>query len=100
MRLVLPAPDPHDGLPFALSDLQAAMAWASARPSLRLRVATNYRRSPEIIQIYPPGTILPRWALWRDHAGHLHVDDWDGPEFDLHFSTVIAALGFIEARLE
>ena len=100
MRLALPAPDPHDGLPFALSDLQAAMAWASARPSLHLRVATNYRRSPEIIQIYPPNAVLPRWIIWRDPAGRLHLDDWDGPEFDLHHSTVMAALKFIEARLE
>ena len=66
MRFVLPAPDPHDGLPFAMSDLQMAMEWASAHPSARLRVATNYRRSPEIIQIYYRDAVLPRWVLWRD----------------------------------
>jgi hypothetical protein len=100
MRFVLPAPDPHDGLSFALSDLQAAMAWATARPSLRLRVATHYRRSPEIIQIYLLDAVRPRWVLWRDYTGHLHVDDWAVPEFDINFLSVIEALGFIEARFE
>ena len=99
MRFVLPAPAPHDGLPFALSDLEAAMAWASAHPSLQLRVATNYRRSPEIIQIYSADLLLPRWLLWRDYSGRLHVEDWNASVLNLHYASVMIALRLIEARL-
>ena len=100
MRFVLPAPDPQDGLPFAMTDLLTAMEWASAHPSVRLRVATNYRRSPEIIQIFYSDAVLPRWILWRDHTGRLHVNDWHAPELEVHYSTVTATLRSIEASLE
>jgi hypothetical protein len=99
MRFVLPAPAPRDGLPFALSDLQAAMAWAAAHPSVRLRVATNYLKAPEIIQIYSSDAVLPRWVLWRDHTGRLHVEDRGAPEINLHL-PLIAALRLIEASLK
>jgi hypothetical protein len=92
-------PGRFEGLFFALSDLQAAMAWVSIRPRVRLSVKTCYLTVPEVIEVYPPGSGLPRWRLWRDRAGRLHVDDWTKGKFNLPYSTVPTALRFIDASL-
>jgi hypothetical protein len=88
-----------EGLSFALTDLQVAMAWASLRPDLRLLVAMDYIHTPELIEIHLAGSDMPRWVMWRDYTGCLHVDDWAGPEFDLPCPTIMLALRFIESNL-
>lgn len=85
-----------EGLPFAISDLQAALAWAAGRPGTRLAVALDHRCVQEAIEISPPGGKSPRWCIWRDCGGGLHLDDWAKAELDLPCHTLAAALGFIE----
>lgn len=99
MKPTQPPPVSLEGHYFALIDLQTAMAWASARPAVRLAVTTDHRGTPEVIEIRPPGALSPRWLIWRDHTGLLHVDDWVTPQFDLPYLTVVTALKFIDSNL-
>jgi hypothetical protein len=92
-------PRPLEGLSFALMDLRAAMAWAAARPDVRLSVMTDHPDVPEAIEICPPGSLTPRWCIRRDHTGRLRVDDWSKAEFDLPYSTLTKALSFISTTL-
>jgi hypothetical protein len=92
-------PEPLDGLFFSLGDLLTAMAWASVRPELSLIVATDHRQAPEVLEVYPPGEDSPRWRLWRDFTGRLHVDDCERPELDLSDLTVSKALRLIAGSL-
>ncbi len=92
--------EPLEGLPFPLCDLQVAMTWASKRPHLRLIVTTDHLDAPEVIEVYPPHAVAPRWFIWRDPEGRLHVDDWGKPEFDLPYLTVKTALTFIAASID
>lgn len=90
---------PLEGLHFNIADLQMAMAWVADRPSVRLLVMTDHRYVPEALEIYPPGSKTPRWCLWRDYEGRLHVDDWVRSEFDLPYLNLVEALGFITSHL-
>jgi hypothetical protein len=92
-------PMPLEGLPFAMEDLRTALAWVASRPNVRLAVATDHRYVPEALEICPPGTSSPRWCIWRDYEGSIHLDDWLRSEFDLPYHTVAAALAFIETNL-
>ena len=90
---------PREGLHFLLSDLRAAMAWATTHAKVRVLVVTDHFYLPETIQVSPPGAIFPRWYMWRDHLGRLHVDDREQAEFDLPYPTVRRALVFIASQL-
>jgi hypothetical protein len=92
-------PVPLEGLSFDLEDLQTALAWVRNRPAIRLEVATDHRFVPEALEISPPGSKSPRWCIWRDYTGNLHLDDWLRSEFDLPYHTLVAALAFIESHL-
>jgi hypothetical protein len=92
-------PVPLEGLSFELEDLQTALAWVANRPAIRLEVATDHRFVPEALEISPPGSKSPRWCIWRDYTGNLHLDDWLKSEFDLPYHTLATALAFIEAHL-
>jgi hypothetical protein len=92
-----PQAAPLEGLPFHLRDLEAAMEWAAAHSDARLVVATDYPDQPEAIEIYLQDSNDPRWCIWRDYLGHLHVDDWVKQEFDLPYPTLSRALGFISS---
>jgi hypothetical protein len=92
-------PAPLEGLSFDMEDLQTALAWVAKLPGVRLAVATDHRFVPEALEICPPGSKSPRWCIWRDYDGHMHLDDWVRSEFDLPYHTVPAALAFIESNL-
>lgn len=94
-----PKPVPLEGLHFNMVDLHMALAWVKERPSVRLLVMTDHRYVPETLEIYPPGSEAPRWCLWRDYEGRLHVDDWVRSEFDLPYLNLVEALGFITSNL-
>ncbi len=97
MRDPVPSdPIPTEGLAFEVEELKTAMAWAASRPGVRLWVATEHRYVQEALEICPPGQDTPRWCMWRDYEGHLHVDDWVKSEFDLPYHTLTSALAFIE----
>jgi hypothetical protein len=97
MQPIRPITDPLEGLSFALTDLHEARAWAAGHPELRLVVATGHRVAPEVIQIYSPGGLSPRWCLWRDFTGAIRGDDRDACKFGLRYPTVKAALRFVVA---
>ena len=92
-------PIPSEGLSFDIKDLQIAMTWVAKRPNVRLVIATDHRSVQEALEIWPPGTTAPRWCIWRDDKGQMHVDDWVRSEFDLPYYTLPSALAFIEAHL-
>src|SRR5271157_5811075 len=92
-------PVPLEGLPFDMEDLRTALAWVANRPSVRLSVATDHRYVPEALEICPRGAKSPRWCIWRDYEGSIHLDDWVRSEFDLPYHTVVEALAFIESNL-
>jgi hypothetical protein len=94
-----PNPIPLEGLSFEMEDLRAALAWVADRPSVRLSVTTDHRYVQEALEICPPGTKSPRWCIWLDYEGHMHLDDWVKSEFDLPYHTLAAALAFIESNL-
>ncbi len=97
MRDPVPSdPTPTEGLAFEVEELKTAMAWAASQPGVRLWVATEHRYVQEALEISPPGQDTPRWCMWRDYEGHLHVDDWVKSEFDLPYHTLASALAFIE----
>jgi hypothetical protein len=92
-------PVPLEGLAFDIEDLCAALAWVATRPGVQLSVATDHRYVQEALEICPPGKRSPRWCIWRDYEGHLHLDDWVKSEFDLPYHTLPTALAFIELSL-
>jgi hypothetical protein len=92
-------PVPLEGLAFEMEDLRTALDWVAKRPGVRLSVATDHRFVPEALEIWPPGTKSPRWCMWRDYEGNMHLDDWVKSEFDLPYHTVAAALAFVELHL-
>jgi hypothetical protein len=92
-------PIPSEGLAFDIRDLQIALMWVARRPDVRLLVATDHSSVQEALEIWPPGMKSPRWCIWRDDQGHIHVDDWVRSEFDLPYYTLLAALAFIDAHL-
>ena len=92
-------PIPSEGLSFDIKDLLIALSWIAKRPEMRLIVATDHQSVQEALEIWPPGTKAPRWCIWRDDKGNMHVDDWVRSEFDLPYHTLPAALDFIEACL-
>ena len=92
-------PVPLEGLPFELPDLCMALKWAAMRPKVRLFVAMDHRYVPEALEIYSAETKSPRWCIWRDYEGHIHLDDWVKSQFDLPYRTLETALDFIDANL-
>jgi hypothetical protein len=93
-------PFPLEGLAFDMDDLRTALAWVANRPRVRLSVETDHRHVPETLEICPPGTKSPRWCIWRDYEGHMHLDDWVTSEFDLPYHKLDAALAFIDLNLK
>ena len=84
------------GVAFSIDDLEYAMAWAANRVGmLRLVVATDHATVDEAIEIFLPDAKAPRWCLWRDDSGKLHVDDWTMHKFDLPYHNVHSALHFV-----
>ncbi len=96
---IQPSSVPLEGLHFNMTDLSMAMSWVAERPSVRLLVTIDHRYVPEALEIDPPGSKAPRWCIWRDYEGRLHVDDWVRSEFDLPYLTLVEALGFITSNL-
>jgi hypothetical protein len=92
-------PAPLEGLHFTVEDLQMALNWVAKRPRMRLAVAIDHRFVPEALEICPPDAKSPRWCIWRDYEGNMHLDDWLRSEFDLPYHTLPAALAFIERNL-
>jgi hypothetical protein len=95
MQPIRQSADPLEGLSLEMDDLHAARAWASAHPELRLVVATGYLLSPEVIEVYPPGSTSPRWFVWRDHVGRVRGGDCQAYEFAVLYPSVRTALRFI-----
>jgi len=89
-------PAPPEGLAFDISDLRTAMAWVATQPGVQLRVATDHQFVQEALEICLPGKTAPRWCIWRDYQGHMHINDWLAFEFDLPCQTLAAGLAFIE----
>jgi hypothetical protein len=89
----------REGLHFILSDLRVAMVWATTHASVRVLVVADHFYLPELIEVFQPGAVSPRWCMWRDHLGRLHLDDEENAEFDLPFHTVERALAFIASQL-
>ena len=79
------------GPAFEISSLSFAMGWAKRR-AIRLVVVTDYPMVEEAIEIgvMPGGT--PRWCIWRDHTGAIHLDDWETKKFDKLCVSVADAL--------
>ena len=92
-------PAPPEGLAFDISDLRTAMAWVATQPGVQLRVATDHQFVQEALEIFLPGKTAPRWCIWRDYQGHMHINDWLAFEFDLPCQTLEAGLAFIEMQL-
>lgn len=92
-------PLPPEGLSFDMAELRKALRWAADRPGVRLLVAADHRYVQEALEICPPGKKPPRWCIWRDHEGRIHLDDWATPEYDLPYHTLAAALAYIETNL-
>jgi hypothetical protein len=82
-----------------MADLHVAMSWADSHPNARLSVVLDHPYIPEAIHICSPGAAVTRWCLWRDHKGHLWVEDWLDKRFNLPYPTVTEALGFIGFRM-
>jgi hypothetical protein len=89
-------PDGIDGVPFTSRDLYVALAWAKARPDLRMRITLHGVRG--IIEIYPPGSSRPRWCMWQTQDGRLQLDDLTMNEFALPYPTIDMALRFIASK--
>ena len=92
-------PVPLEGLAFDISDLRTAIAWVATQPDVQLRVATDHHAVQEALEIYPPGKTSPRWCIWRDGQGHMHLNDWLAFEFDLPCQTLAAALAYVKMHL-
>jgi hypothetical protein len=99
MKPALSRSAPPEGLHFAMADLQVAMSWAGLHSNVRLSVVLDHSYIPEAIHIGSPGSKVTRWCIWRDHKGHLWVEDWLDNEFGLPYQTVTEALGFIGSRM-
>jgi hypothetical protein len=92
-------PLPLEGLSFQIEELCSALGWAADRPGVRLSVAADHRYVQEALEICPPGKKPPRWCIWRDHEGRIHLDDWVRHEYDLPYHTLASALAFIDLNL-
>jgi hypothetical protein len=88
-----------EGLAFDIEDLQAALAWVAKRPGVQLIIATDHHSVQEAIEIRPSGVLAPRWCIWRDYQGMMHLDDWAKSEFDLPYHTMATALAFIDSSV-
>jgi hypothetical protein len=102
MQHAMTLPDAIVGKSFERADRAIATAWGAARRAngIKLFVATDHEALPEVIEIAPPGTVEPRWCIWRDRSGHLIVDNWQTWEPGRPFAGMAAALGFIARELE
>src|SRR5476649_1012393 len=71
MQHAMTLPDAIVGKSFERADRAIATAWGAARRAngIKLFVATDHEALPEVIEIAPPGTIEPRWCIWRDRSG-------------------------------
>jgi hypothetical protein len=93
-------PELLEGTYFPLWDLSKAITWAAVRSGVRLVVATDHQDVAEAIEIHPPRTNSPRWCIWRDQSGILHLDDWQLSQFDQRFITLNGALAFVSSELD
>ena len=91
--------EPIEGFASALRDLCTARAWEAARPGVGLVVTTDRLRVYEAIEIYPSGSDVPQWCIWRDASGGFYVDEWQRQERDRHFPTLSDALEFVSSKM-
>jgi hypothetical protein len=89
-----------EGTYFPLWDLTKAVTWAAVRSGVRLVVAADHQDIPEALEIHSPQTNSPRWCIWRDQRGILHLDDWQLSYFDQRFITLDTALAFVSSELK
>ena len=87
-----------DGLPFEPRDLQTAMRWMRSHPNADLRLTTTGISG--VIEIYPAGSLSPRWCLWQSKDGRLQFDDVALSNFGLPYSTLDMALRFVALSLQ
>lgn len=92
-------PDRLDALPLAVRDLNATLAWAAARPDVRLQVTSDDTMVKGVIQVHPWGSSWPRWCMWRSQDGRLQIDDLTTADFALPYPTVHMALRFFASKL-
>ncbi len=89
-----------EGRPFKLVDLRSVLAWAARRPTVRLHIMLDHADIPEVVEIYPPNFMSPRWLIWNTCEGGVRVDDLSKLEFELQYLTVVTALNFIDSELQ
>ena len=92
-------PDQLEGLPFAIRDLLAALAWAKTHSGVQLQITLDHPHIYEAIEICPPGTSSLRWLIWRTYEGRLRVDDLLKGDFGLPYLTLETALQFIASQI-
>ena len=91
--------DRLDGFPFAQRELDAVVAWAKAQWAVRLNITSDDTRVRGVIEIYPWGSVWPRWCVWQSPDGRLQLDDLAMNEFALPYPTIDMALRFITSKL-
>ena len=92
-------PDRLDAFPFAQRELDAAVAWAEAQPTMRVNVTSNEAGVKGVIEVYSCGSVWPRWCLWQSQDGRLQLDDLAMTEFALPYPTLDMALRFVTSKL-
>jgi hypothetical protein len=92
---------PAIGKSFDPADYAIATAWGAARRAggIKLIVATDHEAFPEVIEIAPPGTLEPKWCIWRDRSGRLIVDNWQTWERGRPFAGMAEALTYIAGEI-
>jgi hypothetical protein len=53
-----------------------------------------------VIEIYPAGSLSPRWCLWQSKDGRLQFDDVALSNFGPPYSTLDMALRFVALSLQ
>jgi hypothetical protein len=71
------------GCHFDLEDLRAAILWSKAQGpwGMTLEIVATHRLYGEVLEVFGPGGIVPRWRLHMDGdriglTGHLGATEW------------------------